>query len=138
MRISIGISISRVQQREGDLARLYIRKQDLIMPASPHPQIPYSALSVSAKQEPLVGAVNNCGKYKRKIFSFAWPFVFLIYCYQVFIPDRFKRRCIYTPTCSRYAIVCLERDGLNKGLRLARARIARCNSALFHPGVDIP
>lgn len=108
------------------------------MPASTHSRIPYSALSLPAEQELPAHDLNDCTKHKRKILSLAWPVVLLIYCYRILIPNRFKRRCIYTPTCSRYAIVCFERDGLIKGLHEARARIARCNGALFHPGVDSP
>jgi hypothetical protein len=108
------------------------------MPASAHSPIPYSAFSQSGEQEPPAPDWNDCGKYKRLILSLAWPVVFLIYCYRLLVPDRFKRRCIYSPTCSRYAIVCLERDGLARGLRQARARIARCNGALFRPGLDLP
>ena len=36
-------------------------------------------------------------------------------------------RCIYTPTCSQYAIEALEKYGAWKGSFLAAKRILRCN-----------
>lgn len=35
--------------------------------------------------------------------------------------------CIYTPTCSEYAIQAVQRFGTVKGLYLALKRILRCN-----------
>lgn len=40
--------------------------------------------------------------------------------------------CIYTPTCSLYAIQALERYGAIKGTYLAVRRILRCHP--FHKG----
>jgi putative membrane protein insertion efficiency factor len=40
--------------------------------------------------------------------------------------------CIYTPTCSLYAIQALERYGAFKGTYLAVRRILRCHP--FHKG----
>lgn len=38
-----------------------------------------------------------------------------------------KGTCIYTPTCSEYAIEALEKHGAVKGSLLAVFRILRCN-----------
>ncbi len=39
----------------------------------------------------------------------------------------FSSHCIYTPTCSQYAIEAIEKYGVIKGLFLAVKRILRCN-----------
>ncbi|MEG1996602.1 MAG: membrane protein insertion efficiency factor YidD, partial [Oscillospiraceae bacterium] len=54
-------------------------------------------------------------------------FLFLIRCYQKFISPLFLPRCRFTPTCSSYAILALEKHGLFKGSYLAIKRIIRCN-----------
>ena len=38
-----------------------------------------------------------------------------------------RTHCIYTPTCSQYAIEALEKYGALKGSFLALKRILRCN-----------
>ncbi len=43
--------------------------------------------------------------------------------------------CIYTPTCSQYAIEALEKYGVVKGSWLAFKRILRCNP-FAHGGYD--
>ncbi len=42
-------------------------------------------------------------------------------------PYKGKKMCIYTPTCSQYAIEALEKYGVFKGSFLAVKRIIRCN-----------
>lgn len=39
----------------------------------------------------------------------------------------FSSHCIYTPTCSQYAIEAIEKYGAIKGIFLAVKRILRCN-----------
>lgn len=61
-------------------------------------------------------------------------FILCIRFYQKFIsplkPDYY--RCIYTPTCSQYAIEALQKYGVVKGSWLAIKRILRCHP--FHEG----
>ena len=38
-----------------------------------------------------------------------------------------KNACIYTPTCSEYAMEAIEKHGAIKGMGLAIWRILRCN-----------
>lgn len=44
--------------------------------------------------------------------------------------------CIYTPSCSEYAVEAIERYGLFKGIRLAIRRICRCDGRRFSGGHD--
>ena len=59
--------------------------------------------------------------------------ILLIRFYQKFIsPLKGRSTCIYTPSCSLYAIQALEKYGLFKGSYLAIRRILRCHP--FHKG----
>jgi putative membrane protein insertion efficiency factor len=52
------------------------------------------------------------------------------------IKPRFYRRCIYTPTCSEYAIQALGRYGFIKGGWLFWKRLRRCR--VGNPGGHDP
>ena len=52
--------------------------------------------------------------------------------YQRVISPLLPAACIYTPTCSQYAVKAIERYGVGKGSWLAIRRIIRCNP--FHGG----
>ena len=56
----------------------------------------------------------------------------LIRFYQRRISPLFPPRCRYYPTCSQYAVQCLEVHGLIKGSIYAILRLMRCN--IFFPG----
>ena len=59
--------------------------------------------------------------------------IFLIRIYRKFIsPLKRRPTCIYTPTCSVYAIQAIEKYGALKGSYLAIRRILRCHP--FHKG----
>ena len=52
----------------------------------------------------------------------------MIRFYQKYLsPLKVRTHCIYTPTCSQYAIEALEKYGALKGSLLAIWRILRCN-----------
>lgn len=55
--------------------------------------------------------------------------------YQKKISPLFGARCRFYPTCSQYALECLEIHGVLKGGLLAVRRLMRCN-ILFPGGVD--
>ena len=56
--------------------------------------------------------------------------------YQRYISPLLGPHCIYTPTCSAYALEAIERYGVIRGGWLAVKRIARCHP--FHEGRDAP
>ncbi len=56
---------------------------------------------------------------------------FILFCirlYQKYVsPLKGKPTCIYTPTCSQYAMEAVEKYGFLKGSFLAVKRILRCH-----------
>ncbi|MDR1891843.1 MAG: membrane protein insertion efficiency factor YidD [Oscillospiraceae bacterium] len=61
----------------------------------------------------------------------------LIRGYRRFISPRLSPACRFYPTCSEYALVCVERFGVLRGGWLAIKRICKCHP--FHPGgIDLP
>lgn len=54
--------------------------------------------------------------------------IYMIRFYKKYLsPLKVRTHCIYTPTCSQYAIEALEKYGALKGSLLAIWRILRCN-----------
>ena len=52
----------------------------------------------------------------------------LIRFYQKYLsPLKWRTQCIYTPTCSEYAIQAISKYGIIKGILLSVWRILRCN-----------
>jgi len=60
----------------------------------------------------------------------------LLRWYRAKISPRIGRRCIFEPSCSRYAELALRRHGLPKGLFLSLGRLYRCRPGAG--GIDIP
>ena len=56
----------------------------------------------------------------------------IVKIYRKYISPMKAPCCIYTPTCSEYAIEALEKYGALKGTYLAIRRILRCHP--FHEG----
>ncbi len=54
----------------------------------------------------------------------------LVRGYQLVISPLMANHCRFEPTCSRYALIAIERHGVFKGSWLAMRRISRCR-----PGV---
>ena len=60
-------------------------------------------------------------------------FIFLIKLYRKYIsPLKGRSTCIYTPTCSLYALQAIEKYGILKGGYLSLRRVLRCHP--FHKG----
>lgn len=58
--------------------------------------------------------------------------VFVVVAYQKIISPFLPSSCIYTPSCSQYAIDAIRRHGPWKGGLMALMRVARCTP--FHRG----
>ena len=67
-----------------------------------------------------------------------WVGIAAIRVYQRHLRQWHNRMCIYRPTCSEYTILCIRKFGLIRGVAYGRARIRRCNGALFAGGDDWP
>ena len=52
--------------------------------------------------------------------------VFLIDVYKTAVSPLFPSCCRFTPTCSEYAKIAIERFGIKDGIKLAITRISRC------------
>jgi len=59
-------------------------------------------------------------------------FIFSIKFYQRIFSPLFPPSCIYTPTCSSYAVTALHKYGVFKGGLKALMRVVRCTP--FHQG----
>ena len=51
----------------------------------------------------------------------------IIYLYRTLVSPLLPPSCIYTPTCSRYALTALQRYGVVKGGAMAVRRVLRCH-----------
>jgi putative membrane protein insertion efficiency factor len=60
----------------------------------------------------------------------------LLRAYKRWLSPLLGPRCRFTPTCSEYAMLAIERFGVPKGGWLAIRRIARCHP--LHPGGHDP
>lgn len=57
----------------------------------------------------------------------AYPFILLVKFYQGVISPLTPATCRYTPTCSQYTLVALQKHGVFKGGWMSLKRIASCN-----------
>ncbi len=64
-------------------------------------------------------------------------FIFLIRIYQRTLSRLLGNVCRFEPSCSRYAVACLENHGALRGSLLSAVRLCKCHP--FHPGgLDLP
>ena len=56
-----------------------------------------------------------------------YPFILLIKFYQILISPLLPSTCRFSPTCSEYSKLSLQKHGLIKGLFLSFKRIIRCH-----------
>jgi len=61
----------------------------------------------------------------------------LIRGYQRHYPVRLKRHRLYDPSCSRYAILAIDKYGAWRGLTMSWSRYRRCRPPV-HDWVDLP
>ena len=63
--------------------------------------------------------------------------IFLIRIYQRTLSPLLGNVCRFEPSCSRYAVACLENHGALRGSLLSAVRLCKCHP--FHPGgIDLP
>ena len=67
-----------------------------------------------------------------------WLAISLIHFYQRHLRHWHNRECIYTPSCSNYAIGAIKKHGAVCGCYYGYLRIKRCNGALYKGGLDLP
>ena len=68
---------------------------------------------------------------------FARALIGLIRVYQQIVSPWLGRACRFEPSCSRYAVACLETHGAARGSLLSVRRLCKCHP--FHPGgLDLP
>jgi putative membrane protein insertion efficiency factor len=58
--------------------------------------------------------------------------IYLLRAYQVLISPLLPPACIFTPTCSEYAIEAVRQHGALRGCYMAARRLLRCHP--FHRG----
>ena len=58
--------------------------------------------------------------------------ILLIRIYQLTLSKMMGQVCRFEPSCSRYAVKCLEYHGAFRGSWLAAVRLSKCHP--FHPG----
>jgi hypothetical protein len=58
--------------------------------------------------------------------------VLLVTLYQRTISPWLRSGCRFEPSCSRYAVACLESHGAIRGVLLSFVRVCKCHP--FHPG----
>jgi hypothetical protein len=56
----------------------------------------------------------------------------LVRLYQAIVSPWLGRVCRFEPSCSRYAVACLEAHGAARGSLLSLKRLCKCHP--FHPG----
>lgn len=60
-----------------------------------------------------------------------------IHLYQRYAPEHIRRRCLFKPTCSEYAILAIEKYGVIVGVRKAYIRLfKRCHGMIYR--IDEP
>lgn len=62
----------------------------------------------------------------------SWPVLTLIRIYRYAISPMLGNHCRFSPSCSEYALVAIQRHGLFKGVFLSVRRIGKCHP--WHPG----
>jgi putative membrane protein insertion efficiency factor len=63
--------------------------------------------------------------------------IWMVRLYQIILSPFLGRVCRFEPSCSRYAVACLEGHGALRGSLLSVKRLCKCHP--FHPGgVDLP
>ncbi|MBR6781566.1 MAG: membrane protein insertion efficiency factor YidD [Clostridia bacterium] len=62
--------------------------------------------------------------------------VILILLYQKLAPENLRKACVFTPTCSEYMLLAIDKYGVFKGICKGIGRLMRCHSP--NGGEDYP
>jgi uncharacterized protein len=62
----------------------------------------------------------------------SWLLIAAVRLYQIFLSPVLGRQCRFTPTCSQYFILAVQKYGALRGSCRGILRICRCHP--FHPG----
>lgn len=62
----------------------------------------------------------------------SYALIGVVRCYQILLSPLLGRHCRFTPTCSQYFILAVEKYGALRGSWRGVKRIARCHP--WHPG----
>lgn len=71
------------------------------------------------------GGTMTTGRVRRRRIAFAVSF---IAAYQRLISARRRSRCVFEPSCSAYAVLAIEHQGLARGLMATMRRLWRCRA----------
>lgn len=66
----------------------------------------------------------------------AWLLIAFVRVYQKLISPLLPPSCRFEPSCSRYAVACLQLHGAARGSLLSVKRLCKCHP--FHPGGHDP
>ncbi len=61
--------------------------------------------------------------------------IFFVKVYQRYASDEVRLRCVYTPSCSEYMILAIEKYGVIRGIHKGLKRLNRCHAP---GGIDYP
>jgi len=62
--------------------------------------------------------------------------IWLVHLYQHYAPDELRRQCLFTPSCSEYMILAVEKYGVVLGVFKGAKRLFRCRG--LNGGIDNP
>ncbi len=70
-------------------------------------------------------------------FCFKYILIGVIRLYQYYAPDEMRRRCLYMPTCSEYAVLALQKYGIVIGIYKSYYRLVhQCRGSTYQ--IDYP
>lgn len=73
-----------------------------------------------------------CNHGEKPVSLLAYPFIWAIYLYRLFLSPFFANSCRFHPSCSHYAEGAYRKYGAIRGSMLTIKRILRCHP--WHPG----
>ena len=62
--------------------------------------------------------------------------IFIVRLYQLWAPEMMRKSCLFTPSCSEYMILSIEKYGCIKGFIKGVIRIRKCHTP--NGGIDYP